>query len=1326
MTTSREDSSEQSPRAKHSEPTARRSTRQVSSRFSRATGFVDPTNVNLSSDDELTTAKPMEPQLHRNRRLVNGAGVKISRKSTDSQPASNSSAAESTSENTSSDDNESGRHQNREMSSRPTRRGRSTGKPRVNYTERVVDDYDSDEMDESRTLGKRKRGRPNKFDARKVRGSITGSRYPVREPAEGTRRSGRFGRALGDMREIGEDDIPDTSSVNAGIKFSGAKEIYKQLPKDSDFRLRHCQTCESCNEYGDNDEKGQLVYCQGCIMSHHQKCLGGRTVRDHLVTKIGDKDFVLQCHRCIGVARKKDPLAPKQEECIVCHEKGESSTAFREKRSSKQEQKDREDNDGEDPIEDVSAHLINNVHNVLFRCVTCHRAWHMHHLPPRMDTPPLESPSQEQIAADRFGEYSLDWSCQDCVGLPAEIDSLVAWRPIDQDNYEPGTSTELIPEDNKEYLVKYKNMSYFKTSWKPGAWVWGMTTASMRKAFARRDNGTNLPKMTTEDAIPEEYLRVDLVLDVEFATISQVHDEKADSARIKDVAKALVKFKGLGYEDVVWEEPPDPADSLRWDDFKSAYEYWVLGRYIHLPSQQSLKSHLTKVRSQDFEKNIMMHKQPEAITGGNLMGYQMEGLNWLYYRWHQQQNAILADEMGLGKTIQIIGFLAALQQTHKCWPFLIVVPNSTCPNWRREIKRWTPSLRVVAYYGSSQARKLAEQYELFPGGGRNLRCHIVVTSYEAAQQEEFKRVFRGVSWQGLVVDEGQRLKNDKNILYEALNNLRVPFKVLLTGTPLQNNPRELFNLLQFLDKSFDAKAMEIEYATLTKENVPQLHEILRKLLLRRTKAQVLTFLPAMSQIIVPVTLTVVQRKLYKSILAKNSDLIKSIFNTSQRSQKQTDRASLNNILMQLRKCLCHPFVYSRAIEERSSNAAISHRNLVEASSKLKLLEIMLPKLQERGHRVLIFSQFLDMLDMVEDFLDGLGLFYHRLDGGINALQKQKRIDEFNAPGSPLFAFLLSTRAGGVGINLATADTVIILDPDFNPHQDIQALSRAHRIGQEKKVLVFQLTTRDSAEEKIMQIGKRKMALDHALIEQMGAADDEAGMDVESILRHGAEALFKDDDTHDIHYDSASVDKLLDRSQIENIPTSNDTSAESQFSFARVWANDKSSLEDMLDETSEADANVDPSTWEEILNTREQEVAAEAAAKSEALGRGRRKRQVSPVFQISRANTNTPRRLTTPNKHYVTHLGRLVDQNTLTGLTAIPTFKPEQMRPQMRAMEKIPARSMKKIFARTWVTRSQTECWSQRTRVLRLLIRIIITLIWKPGVCVTQLLFISVN
>lgn len=411
--------------------------------------------------------------------------------------------------------------------------------------------------------------------------------------------------------------------------------------------------------------------------------------------------------------------------------------------------------------------------------------------------------------------------------------------------------------------------------------------------------------------------------------------------------------------------------------------------------------------------------------------------------------------------------------------------------------------------------------------------------------------------------------------------------------------------------------MEEQYVDLTKENVAELHEKLRQCFLRRTKAEVLTMLPPMAQIILPVSVSVLQRKLYKTILAKNPELLKSIMASTRLTGKE-EKTNLNNILMQLRKVLCHPFVYSNNIELRNDNAMTSHRNLVEASSKLELLAVMLPKLQERGHRVLIFSQFLDMLDIIEDFLDGLGLFHERLDGNTGSLQKQKKIDAFNADGSQLFAFLLSTRAGGVGINLATADTVIIMDPDFNPHQDIQALSRAHRIGQKKKVLVFQLTTRATVEEKIMQVGKKKMALDQVLIEQMDHDEDEP-KDIASILRYGAEAIFKDEDPQEIKYDSASVDKLLDRSQIENTQEGTDKSAESQFSFAKVWVNEKATLEEGLGDTT--DKVSDPSVWEKILEDRMQAVAEEAAAKEEALGRGRRRRQVSCDALSGSALTN---------------------------------------------------------------------------------------------------------
>lgn len=491
-----------------------------------------------------------------------------------------------------------------------------------------------------------------------------------------------------------------------------------------------------------------------------------------------------------------------------------------------------------------------------------------------------------------------------------------------------------------------------------------------------------------------------------------------------------------------------------------------------------------------------------------------------------------------------------------------------------------------------------------------MKAHVVIMSYDSAQDPRTKTLFKDIHWQGLVVDEGQRLKNDQNLLYIALREMKIPFRLLLTGTPLQNNKRELFNLLQFIDEKQDAAKLDEEYQVLDKESLPKLHERIRPYFLRRTKAGVLKFLPPMAQIILPVTMTVLQEKLSKSIMAKNPELIKAMFANSK--MKRKERGSLNNILMQLRKCLCHPFIYSDAIEEKHHDTAVLHRNLVEASAKLLLLEIMLPKLKERGHRVLIFSQFLQQLDIIEDFLSGMGYEFRRLDGQIGSLEKQRRIDAFNAPDSSIFAFLLSTRAGGVGINLATADTVIIMDPDFNPHQDIQALSRAHRIGQKHKVLCFQLMTKDSVEERIMQVGRKKMALDHALIESMD--DDElAGDDLESILKHGAQALFNDDyQKQAIQYDSASVDKLLDRTQIEQTKTNEEGSAETQFSYARVWANDKAGFEENISIEEETEpVPLNSSVWDRIIEQREAEARREAEANREILGRGGRRRMVSP-------------------------------------------------------------------------------------------------------------------
>ena len=357
-------------------------------------------------------------------------------------------------------------------------------------------------------------------------------------------------------------------------------------------------------------------------------------------------------------------------------------------------------------------------------------------------------------------------------------------------------------------------------------------------------------------------------------------------------------------------------------------------------------------------------------------------------------------------------------------------------------------------------------------------------------------------------------------------------------------------------------------------------------------------------------MTVLQERLAKGIMSRNPELIKTLM--SKEKIKVGKRNGLVNILTDLRLCICHPFCFDPMVEDKSLSHEQMQRNLVAASGKLMLLNIMLPKLRERGHRVLIFSQFLRNLDIIEDFMTDIGVRHLRIDGSMSALVKQKRIDAFNAPDSEYFAMLLSTRAGGVGINLATADTVIIYDPDFNPHQDIQAISRAHRIGQKNKVLCFQLTTKNSIEEKMMQTGRNKMALDHALIESMDASDG-TSEDLASLLMHAAEGLFGSNDKERISYDDAAVEKLLDRSQIESTDTGDDESAENQFSFARVWANNE--LVDNVD-SKDSSESADSSVWEKILKERELQHELDTAAQKQEYGRGARRRvaKVSELLQ----------------------------------------------------------------------------------------------------------------
>jgi superfamily II DNA or RNA helicase len=1022
----------------------------------------------------------------------------------------------------------------------------------------------------------------------------------------------------------GDDDnlyVEDDKPV-AAPRVVSVKEIFK--PVESSFKRVHSPMCTTC-DMGINPNKGAFVFCQGCSYSYHKLCLGLRSQRDHRVTKVGEDSFVLQCRFCINVTKTKDHRAPDLSLCQTCHEPGKACHPFSQKKTPKQEELLRQQNGGVDPLQPIDQSLVNNEKIVLFRCSDCHRGFHLEHLPRPVHLSDIAQVTSDTIRTKTLKEFSVDWKCQECLDVSdKKPDSLVAWRPKDSTSY-VGQSVTDYTEDELEYLVKWENQSHLHCTWQPGSWVHGTIHAGMRNAYLKRVVAEGIPpKYDMSDAIPEEYITIDVVLGIKYKPGFHHTNKATDLQNADKVHKVYAKFVGLAYDDSVWDEPPTPDSPRLYAAYLEAYEDYLSGVYFEDDSHRNMVGRARDYRKLDFARDLEKSTQPTALRNGELMKYQISGVNWLKYNFHKQHNAILADEMGLGKTVQIVAMIADLVlDKPRVWPFLVVVPNSTVPNWRREMKKWAPDLRVVTYHGGKVPQDLAYHHELFPRNSEAMKAHVVVMSYEAAQDSTTKHRFKSVQFAGLVVDEGHRLKNEDSLLYAALVAMKIPFKVLLTGTPLQNNKRELFNLLQFLDPKVDAAKLDEEYSELTVDNIPTLHDLIRPFFLRRTKADTLLFLPKMARVIVPVTMTVLQKEFSQRIMAKNSALLQSLM--AKDAVKKTDRASLNNILMQLRKVLCHPFVYSSQVEDKTVDPVTMHNNMVEASAKLLLLNIMLPKLKERGHRVLLFSQFLDQIDILEDFLSGIGLTYSRIDGSISSLEKQKRIDAFNAPDSPLFAMLLSTRAGGVGINLATADTVIVLDPDFNPHQDLQALSRSHRIGQKKPVLCFTITTKDSVEEKIMQAGRKKMALDHALIESIDNSEEETA-DLVDILKHGAEQLFGEGKRETIVYDSASVDKLLDRDRLiaeQNPPKAEGaegdegTKPRAAFGHARVWDNNTGHTDEVPNgDGVEQEPVINQSAWAEIIRLREEEARREAEANKEILGRGGRRRGKVSLHVVS--------------------------------------------------------------------------------------------------------------
>ncbi|PCH01990.1 SNF2-related [Penicillium occitanis (nom. inval.)] len=591
------------------------------------------------------------------------------------------------------------------------------------------------------------------------------------------------------------------------------------------------------------------------------------------------------------------------------------------------------------------------------------------------------------------------------------------------------------------------------------------------------------------------------------------------------------------------------------------------------------------------QEGLVATEQPSLVTGGKMREYQLEGLEWMKSLWINGLCGILADEMGLGKTVQTISLIAFFKENNISGPFLIAAPLSTVSNWVDEFQRWTPSIKTVLYHGSKPERaelrkqmKLKDQKEAdFP---------VVCTSYEICMND---RAFLGqFSWKYIVVDEGHRLKNMNCKLIKELLTYHSANRLLITGTPLQNNISELWSLLHFLlpeiFNDLDSFESWFDFSSVLDKNgqrdvierrkrklVTTMHSILKPFLLRRVKTDVETSLPKKREYILYAPLTSEQKELYREILSgtgrqylenraieriearsgrvsrstslkrraddsgsmtPSSKSVKSTRSSTPGSisgrirkgrqsyreigdrefdaqlrklengieveeekedspgeteQEEIERAKtiklakkeigskkLQNPVMQARLACNSPHNFYWPWGDDSSTV---DETLVTASGKMLLLDRLVPYLMKKGHKILIFSQFKTQLDLIQDWATQLrGWNCCRIDGGVSQVDRRAQIKAFNSDKN-FKIFLLSTRAGGQGINLTAADTVILFDSDWNPQQDLQAQDRAHRIGQTRPVIVYRLATKGTVEQTLLEKADSKRRLERLVIQK---------------------------------------------------------------------------------------------------------------------------------------------------------------------------------------------------------------------------------------------------
>ncbi|XP_061520411.1 chromodomain-helicase-DNA-binding protein 4a isoform X1 [Phycodurus eques] len=1011
----------------------------------------------------------------------------------------------------------------------------------------------------------------------------------------------------GSMNSVSVSEGSNSRSSRSKKKPSSKAKPKRKKAEDADgYETDHQDYCEVCQQ------GGEIILCDTCPRAYHMVCL--------------------------------DPDMEKAPEgtwsCPHCEKEGIQWEAKEEVSEGE------EDNGDGGEMEEDDHHMefcrVCKDGGELLCCDSCPSSYHIHCL-----NPPLpEIPNGE-------------WICPRCLCPPmkGKVQKILTWQwgepppstPVPRPPELPADAPDPAPlagRPEREFFAKWFNMSYWHCSWVTELQL-ELHCQVMFRNYQRKNDMDEPPPIDFGDGeedksdkrknkdpiyaqLDEKFLRFGIKM--EWLMIHRILNHSVDR---KNNVHYLIKWRELAYDQATWEA--EDMDIPDFDTYK--LQYWnhrelMMGDDGKPGKKIKVKGRVKRPdrppENPVVDPTIKFERQPDYLdsTGGTLHPYQLEGLNWLRFSWAQGTDTILADEMGLGKTVQTAVFLYSLyKEGHSKGPFLVSAPLSTIINWEREFEMWAPDMYVVTYVGDKDSRAVIRENEFsfednaIRGGKKasrmkkdsSIKFHVLLTSYELITID--MAVLGSIDWACLVVDEAHRLKNNQSKFFRVLNNYPLQHKLLLTGTPLQNNLEELFHLLNFLtpERFSNLEGFLEEFADIAKEDqIKKLHDMLGPHMLRRLKADVFKHMPSKTELILRVELSPQQKKYYKFILTRNFEALNT--------KGGGNQVSLLNVVMDLKKCCNHPFLFPGAAMEapKLPNGMYDGSSLIKAAGKLMLLQKMMRKLKDGGHRVLIFSQMTKMLDLLEDFLENEGYKYERIDGSITGGMRQEAIDRFNAPGAQQFAFLLSTRAGGLGINLATADTVIIYDSDWNPHNDIQAFSRAHRIGQNKKVMIYRFVTKASVEERITQVAKKKMMLTH-LVVRPGLGSKTGSMskqELDDILKFGTEELFKDEgegenkeeDSSVIHYDDKAIDRLLDRNQDATDDTELQSMNEylSSFKVAQYVVKDEDEEEEEVQrEIIKQEESVDPDYWEKLLRHHYEQQQEDLARN---LGKGKRIRK----------------------------------------------------------------------------------------------------------------------